>query len=178
MNITPLFISVTLKFVNSSSKTVVLLSNVVGISISPLKEVIIVCYPDEEEEVISRLARVGFEKIKGYTYALDAWKLDNENIDAIESISPANVIYNNNKIKFLDVRKVDELKLGSVPNAIHIPLSELNDRLDSIDKSEDYLIYCAGGYRSMIACSILKSKGYNSIKNIYGGFNAISEIIK
>jgi len=145
----------------------------VGTIISPGSDIIIVCDNQEEEEVISRLARIGYHKVIGYTHGVTDWQLGNHDIDSISSLHPNPNMLTENK-KIIDVRKRSELELGFVEKSIHIPLSNLQDSLRQLNPSDDYLIYCAGGYRSMIACSILKSKGYKSVENIYGGFSAIS----
>ena len=77
--------------------------------------------------------------------------------------------------RILDVRKSSELQIGFVENSTHIALSDIKSSISKLDPSKDYFVYCAGGYRSMIACSILKSKGYKNVFNVYGGFNAIAQ---
>ena len=150
----------------------------VGTIMSPNSNMIIICNPNEEREVISRLARVGYEKIIGFMCGVDEWKKDKRSLDNIASILPKEILSHiKNSIKILDVRGQDELKSGVVKNSIHIPVQELENSLNEIEISENYLVYCGSGYRSMIACSILKSNGFNNIKNIYGGFNAISQNI-
>ena len=150
----------------------------VGTLIPPKSEIIIVCYPQEENEVISRLARIGYHNVIGYAFGISDWQLENNDTDSVFSVHPTNSIFNISKTtKVIDVRKKSELELGFVENSIHIPLSELSLSLSNLNLDNDYLIYCAGGYRSMIACSIMKSKGYDSVKNIYGGFAAISRNI-
>tara|TARA_B100001250_G_scaffold384703_1_gene379788 strand:- start:8333 stop:9691 length:1359 start_codon:yes stop_codon:yes gene_type:complete len=148
----------------------------VGSIISPESDIILVCYSQEEEEVISRLARIGYHKVIGYTYGISDWQSANYDIDSICSLHPTqNMFIDNNNKKIIDVRNKSELVLGFVEHSIHIPLNNLLKSLDQINQSDDYLIYCAGGYRSMIACSILKSKGYKNVQNIYGGFSEISK---
>tara|TARA_B100001250_G_scaffold372844_1_gene358607 strand:- start:3038 stop:4402 length:1365 start_codon:yes stop_codon:yes gene_type:complete len=151
----------------------------VGNIISPKSNIIIICYPNEECEIISRLARIGYHKVVGYVHGIIEWKLANNELDSVESIHPTKEIVNDNKKQIiLDVRKHSELESGFVKDSIHIPLSQIENQYHNIKKSKEYWIYCAGGYRSMIACSILKSKGYNKIKNIYGGFSAIARNVK
>jgi hydroxyacylglutathione hydrolase len=150
----------------------------VGTIISPQKKLIIFCNNGEEEEVVSRLARIGYENIIGYINSLDEWRMHNQEIDIIQSIDPSGIVsLINDKSIVLDVRKRSELEIGFVKNSIHIPLDKLQNNLNQIKKTDNFLIYCAGGYRSMIAASILKSKGYQNITNIYGGFSAISKTI-
>ena len=116
---------------------------------------------------------------KGNDYLVKIEMANTNDGDFIKSINPSEMsLYNENKIKILDVRKKNELELGLVKDSIHIPLDEIYVNINKLKKTEKYLIYCAGGYRSMIACSILKSKGYHQVHSIYGGFKAISENIK
>ena len=136
-------------------------------------KVIARCQTHEEIEVISRLARIGYENVVGYISNLTEWK-KNKQIDYIKSIESTQIEHYKNNVAILDVRREDELKLGFVKNSIHIPLSQLSDNLDKIPISDNLIVYCAGGYRSMIASSILQSKGFQGIKNIYGGFNVIA----
>lgn len=149
----------------------------VGTIISPDSQIIIVCHENDQEEIISRLARIGYEQVLGYVHGIRSWQQDNQTISSIQSIEPVDFIDRKNNMMVLDVRKNNELKLGFVDDSIHIPLSDIENRISELDKSCDYLIYCAGGYRSMIACSILKAKGYKNVVNIYGGFNAIAQNI-
>ena len=135
------------------------------------KSIIVVCYPGEEKEVISRLARVGYENILGYITNLN--DVNPDKIKKINSIYPEQMFSSNfSDAIFLDVRKPGELEaVGKVKNAINIRLQELSGNLSNLDPEKKYLVFCAGGYRSMIASSILKSNSFKSVYNIYGGFN-------
>ena len=77
--------------------------------------------------------------------------------------------------KVLDVRNIGEFDTQHVEGAINIPLKDLQDRLNELDKNEKYYVHCAGGYRSLIAASILRKEGFDNIVNIKGGFNALKE---
>ena len=145
----------------------------VGTIISPKSKILLVCNINEEEEVISRLARIGYENVVGFISDLQDWH-DKKELKYIDSIYANTINKYKNNIFILDVRKEVELKLGYVKDSINIPLSELLVSLDRIPKNSNLIIYCAGGYRSMIASSILKSKGFNNIKNVYGGYNEIA----
>ena len=145
----------------------------VGTIISPSSKIVLVCNKSEEKEVISRLARIGYENVIGYISDLTHWE-KNRALDYITSIDSTKIECHKNNALILDVRREDELQLGFVKDSINIPLSQLSDNLDKIPSSENLMIYCAGGYRSMIASSILQSKGFKGIKNIYGGFNEIA----
>ena len=148
----------------------------VGTIIPSDKSIVIVCHPSEEIEVISRLARVGYENVIGYISSLEDWKNQGKPIDSILSIDAKDLTKHlDQDIIMLDVRKPGELQLGVVKNSINIPLDKLQNNIDKLKKNHEIIIYCAGGYRSMIASSILKAKGYNNVKNIYGGFSEISK---
>jgi len=147
----------------------------VGTIMTMNSKTILVCNKGEEKEVISRLARIGYENIIGYFSNLEEWRKQGHELDSITSIPSSDIALYMKESTILDVRKQEELQLGHVKNSVNIPLDYLHTHLDQIETSENILIYCAGGYRSMIASSILKSKGYKKIKNIYGGFTAISK---
>ena len=145
----------------------------VGTLIPPVKPIIIICYTGEEKEVISRLTRIGYHNVIGYAH-LEIATSPLVKSNQIVSIYSHDIKNHNSRLtKFLDVRRIDEFERGHIVNAIHIPLDDLQSRLKELNKNTHYLIYCAGGYRSMIAASLCKLQGYNNIKNIYGGFNSI-----
>jgi hydroxyacylglutathione hydrolase len=131
-----------------------------------------------EEEVVTRLARVGFDHTMGYLKGgLKAWLQSGREIDRIESI-PAKEFARRSKVQMLttiDVRKPDEFEAEHVKDAISIPLDFLNSRLAEIPKEGEVYVYCAGGYRSMIAVSILKSRGWDNLIDVKGGFKALAE---
>ena len=131
-----------------------------------------------EEEVVTRLARVGFDNTMGYLKGgLKAWLQSGREIDRIESI-PAKEFSRRSKIQKLttiDVRKAGEFEAEHVKDAVNLPLDFLNSRLAEIPKEGEIYLYCAGGYRSMIAVSILRSRGWNNLIDLKGGFKAITE---
>lgn len=144
------------------------------------RKIILVCSEGKEEESVTRLARVGFENIAGYlnggfsTYLAAEKPLDMViSIDAYEF----SLDYKLDEINVIDVRKQGEWDSGHLGKAKHICLSQLNNELENFDPEDKNPIYihCAGGYRSMIAASVLKKNGFKLIKNIYGGFNKIKE---
>ncbi|SIT77627.1 MBL fold metallo-hydrolase [Pontibacter indicus] len=132
-----------------------------------------------EEEVVTRLARVGYDFALGYLKGgLEAWKAAGKKVDTIKSISAAAFAADyakDNSIKVVDVRKPGEFQAEHVETAQHAPLDYLNDHLAELPKNEDMYIHCAGGYRSMIAASILKARGFDNVINVEGGYKAISE---
>ena len=152
----------------------------VGTLIPDLKqEILLVTEEGREEEVVTRLARVGYDYTIGYLKGgLEAWKNAGKETNSIKSI-PATELENafqaDKTIKIVDVRKDGEYKAEHVETATNAPLDYLNDYLAEIPKDETVYLHCAGGYRSMIAASILKARGFENLVNVAGGFKAISE---
>jgi rhodanese-related sulfurtransferase len=142
------------------------------------KEILIVAEPGREEEVITRLARVGFDYSIGYLKGgFDAWKNGGKETDSIVAIT-VNALaakMKNNDLNILDVRKKSEYDSEHVINAISAPLDYINESMLLVDKNKKYYVHCAGGYRSMIFISILKARGYNNLIDVTGGFKAMKE---
>ncbi len=132
----------------------------------------------KEEESVIRLARVGYENIKGYLDGgIETWKNSGNKMDAVRSITPEEFakLVNAGNAAVLDVRRDGEFHNSCVRDAEHFSLDDLRNTFRSLDKKKTYLIHCAGGYRSMIAASILKAQGFTNLVNVYGGFNKIKE---
>ena len=154
----------------------------VGELLEDIKKPIILLAPEgREEEAITRLSRVGFDNIKGYLKGgIKSWIELNKKTNSIENIKAQNFMSLNSKfdINILDVRSQNEYLSGSVDGSLNIPLINLTDNLDKFNCNKRSYIYCKGGYRSMIASSILSLKGINNITNIIGGYDSISLCIK
>lgn len=137
------------------------------------KPLIIVAEKGREKEAITRLARIGFEKVIGYLNAdVSDW---NEEMDRIEVVSSSQIDFElvNLSSLLLDVRKADEVAKEKIKKSYHIPLHELKNRLSELDNSKTIFVYCVSGYRSMIASSILKRNGFKNVLNISGGINQV-----
>ena len=151
----------------------------VGALIPDLKQnLLIVTEPGREEEVVTRLSRVGYDFTIGYLNGgFDVWKKAGKEIDTITSVSPSEFAndFKAEKIKVMDVRKADEFESGHIKGAENLPLDYINDLMDEFSKNEKMYIHCAGGYRSRIAASILKSRGFDDVVNIEGGFGAVAK---
>jgi glyoxylase-like metal-dependent hydrolase (beta-lactamase superfamily II)/rhodanese-related sulfurtransferase len=150
----------------------------VGTLIPDLKqEILLVTDPGREEEVITRLARVGYDNAIGYLEGgFDAWKNEGKEVDTITSVTAeefAAAEVADPNINILDVRKKSEYDAEHIINAINAPLDFINDSMLKVGKNKTYYVHCAGGYRSMIFASILKARGYNNLIDVDGGFNAI-----
>jgi glyoxylase-like metal-dependent hydrolase (beta-lactamase superfamily II)/rhodanese-related sulfurtransferase len=149
----------------------------VGTVLEIEKKLVIVCDKGKEEESVIRLARVGFENISGVlNNGIETWTNAGFPIETISSVEPNEfVVRVNSGAAVLDVRKQSETESGHVKNALNIPLADLEKNTSLIPKNEPVYIHCAGGYRSMIASSLLQSKGYKNIINVHGGWNSIKE---
>ncbi|MGZ5283950.1 MAG: rhodanese-like domain-containing protein, partial [Bacteroidia bacterium] len=150
----------------------------VGALITDIKQPIAIVAPaGREEEAVLRLARVGYDNCIGYLEGgIEAWKKAGKETDSIKSISAdefAEQHKQNPEIQILDVRKDGEYNSENLPEALHLSLDTLNQNMDKIDREKPYFIHCAGGYRSMIAASILKARGFENIVEVAGGFGAI-----
>jgi hydroxyacylglutathione hydrolase len=139
------------------------------------QEILLVTEPGREQEVITRLARVGYDKTIGYLKGgIEGWK--GKEMDHITSISPQDFVNNHFPVEhILDVRKPTEYQAGHLETAKNVPLDFINENLSELEKDQTYYIHCAGGYRSMIFASILKSRGFENVVDIQGGYKALVE---
>lgn len=136
-------------------------------------KILLVCDNGYEEEAILRLSRVGFDNCLGYLDGgISSWAIEN-NFDNVESISTDDLSKIIDTINLIDVRKCGERSNGYLLNSKHISLDDFQERINEIDTNKSNYVHCAGGYRSMIACSILKRNGYNSVIDVKGGFSSI-----
>jgi len=151
----------------------------VGTLIEDLKQPLLIVAPEgREEETILRLARVGYDNVVGYLSAgMENWKLAGKGSDQIDSISAEELesIMAKDEISLLDVRKPNEHLSEHVIGGTNFPLDDINDHLDKLEKEKTYYLHCAGGYRSMMAVSILRKRGYRNIIDVAGGFKSISQ---
>ena len=151
----------------------------VGTLIPNIKQpILLVTDPDRNEEVLTRLARVGFDSAIGFLAGgFQAWKNAGKEIDAIISISPDDLFRLQTKemLSIIDVRKENEYQSEHVEGATNLPLDYINEKFSTIDKQKTHYIHCAGGYRSMIFNSIMRARGYHNLIDVRGGFKAIRE---
>ena len=146
------------------------------------KAILLVCEPGTEKESIVRLARVGFENIIGHLAGgFDAWAKAGEPIDLIIDVEADELAMDipfDPNLVIVDVRKISEFDKGHIKEALTIPLDELTDpaSMANFDDNQNIYIHCAGGYRSVIASSLIKRQGIHNIRNVIGGFKAISEL--
>ncbi len=152
----------------------------VGALITDLQQPILLVTPEgKAQETVTRLSRVGYDNTLGYLKGgIEAWKNANKDIETIESISAEELANRNknSKIKILDVRKDGEYKSEHLEgdNIHHFALDYINDNMTTINSKQTYHVHCAGGYRSVIAASILKARGFDVI-DVAGGYAAIKQ---
>ena len=151
----------------------------VGALIADVKQSILLVIPEgREEEVITRLARVGFDNTIGFLKgSFEAWKKAAKEYDTITSITVETFKENSNKDKMpvFDVRKEGEYLSEHVLNANNAPLNTINNHLAEFPSEGNFYVHCAGGYRSVITSSILKSRGIHNMIDVKGGFDAIKK---
>jgi glyoxylase-like metal-dependent hydrolase (beta-lactamase superfamily II)/rhodanese-related sulfurtransferase len=151
----------------------------VGALIPDIKQkILIIADTDREEEVITRLARVGYDYTIGFLKGgFEAWKKSGKEIDTIRSANANELAdaINSGSAIVVDVRKENEYMSEHIDGAINLPLDNINDSMNALDKNKTYYVHCAGGYRSMIFNSVLKARGFDHLIDITGGFNAIKE---
>ncbi len=152
----------------------------VGAMIPDLKqEILLITDEGREEEVVTRLARVGYDYSLGYLKGgFNAWINAGKEADTITRVSPdelAAAVASNSSIEIVDVRKESEYKSEHIENAIMAPLDFVNESMIKLNKDKTYYVHCAGGYRSMIFASTLKARGYDKLIDVRGGFKAIKE---
>jgi len=149
----------------------------VGEILNSQKSIIIIAESLEQcQETQLRLARIGYENVIGYIEGgIFGWQksgLPLQNI-VLETVNELNEqIKENNKIQIIDVRKSEEFAKGHIPNAVNIPLNELKNNIDKVDRNKQVIVNCAAGYRGSIAASILKNEGFIEVSNIIGGFGS------
>lgn len=152
----------------------------VGTLVPDIKqELLIIADQGREEEVITRLARVGYDKALGFLKeGFEAWKNSGKEVDTVSSITIqelAAVQKADPEAAIWDVRKTSEYQSGHAIGVKNIPLDYINDNMVHIDRDKTYYVHCAGGYRSMIFTSIMKARGFDNFINVRGGYNEIRE---
>ena len=150
----------------------------VGTLVTDLNQpILLVCDEGKEEECVMRLARVGYDNTLGYLNGgIQEWKNAGKETDSVTSISATEFAEKfNEEINVLDVRRPGEYEAEHVVQAENKPLDFINEWTNETDRSKTYYIHCAGGYRSMVAASILKARGFENIIEVAGGYGAISK---
>lgn len=150
----------------------------VGTLVDIKQRLVVVTGPGRERETILRLARVGYENVAGYLEGgFEAWRQAGKEVATIDTISPGEFaeLYRNEQPSVLDVRRTNEYETAHVNGAFNIPLRDLEAHISEVPADTRTYVHCAGGYRSMIAASLLKAHGYSNIVNIRGGFEMLRD---
>lgn len=151
----------------------------VGAMVGNVAQPILLVTPEgREEETVTRLARVGFDNTLGFLKGgIEAWKNADKQVDVVEGIDADELknVIKKNKIEIFDVRKPGEYLSEHITEAHNTPLDFINDHMSEFPSNKPFYIHCAGGYRSMIAASILKSRGIHNLIDVKGGFGKIKE---
>jgi rhodanese-related sulfurtransferase len=149
----------------------------VGEMITDIKqEILLITEPSREEEAIIRLSRVGYDHAIGYLKGgFAAWKAEGREVDTVQRITATVFAAKfTDKVPTFDVRKRSEFEAEHVVDVINVPLNEINQHFAKFPEHTDFIMHCAGGYRSMIAASILKSRGIHNFVDVVGGMTEIA----
>ncbi len=152
----------------------------VGTLVDINQPLLLVCEPGREEEAVLRLARIGYENVLGYLNGgYSTWVENNQIEDEVHSIEADEInrlMTENPDAILLDVRKASEYADSHIAGATSISLADMPARRHDFEPDKQYLVYCGGGYRSMIAISLLKVFGIDKLTNVHGGFSAIEKV--
>lgn len=151
--------------------------------------ILLVTEPGKEKETIVRMARVGFDNVKGYlSGGFEAWKNAGEEIDLVIDVEADELMMDmphDKNLVVVDVRRETEFADGHLKDAMNLPLNDMNDpaTMADLEDTQNLYVHCAGGYRSVIASSLLKKQGFHNIRNVLGGWDKIkiqekAEIVK
>lgn len=137
--------------------------------------ILIIADPGREEEVVTRLSRVGYDNSIGFLEGgFDAWQAAGKDVDTLDQVT-AEELKGIEGATIVDVRKQGEYLSEHVVDAVNVELDYFNDQMASVPQEGTFYVHCAGGYRSVIASSILKARGYHNMVDVAGGFKAIKE---
>lgn len=148
----------------------------VGTLIAPDARILLVADPGTERQAVERLSRIGYDSVDGYLDGgMPTWSATNHQIDTVMTFSGAECEYllETEEYFLLDVRNRLEVVKNRMSGSVHIPLNELKHKYHMLGKNKRWLVYCTGGYRSMIAASFLVSHGFSSVATIEGGIKEV-----
>jgi glyoxylase-like metal-dependent hydrolase (beta-lactamase superfamily II)/rhodanese-related sulfurtransferase len=149
------------------------MAETVGMVVGPDDTVILMAPEGEEQEAGLRFARIGFDHVLGFIPRPEAYLIDHQDQVARASrLTPAQLtdVTGDENVQLIDIRNAGETEAGMIPGAKNIPLAQLSRRLDEIDASKPVVLYCAGGWRSSVGSSLLRSKGYGDVSDVLGGY--------
>eukprot|EP01030_Chromulinospumella_sphaerica_P011246 gene11246-biopygen9802 len=149
----------------------------VGSLVDPGRDILLVCVTGKEREAIERLARVGFERVRGFLAdGIDSWFRAGEKYSHIRTVAGDECadLLDNEGYKLLDVRNRREAARERMVGSLHIPLNALQDEVANLNANDKWLIYCAGGYRSMMAASLLRAAAFHFVASVEGGIKQVA----
>lgn len=150
-----------------------------GMIIEPERDFIVVAEPGEEQETAMRMARIGFDNAVGFVPEVENYLIAHPDQASQSSrLTPVQMVQaiKDPDVQLVDIRNDGELVNGTVPGAKHIPLAQLPNRINELDPARPVLVHCAGGYRSSVAASLLRTKGFTDVSDVLGGYNAIATV--
>jgi len=151
----------------------------VGALITDIRQpILLICEAGREEENIMRLARVGYDHTLGYLAGgIEAWQQSGKSVEKIQSLSATDFEkeYTNHELNVIDIRRPGEYETAHITDVPNKPLDYINDWIGSLDRDRTCYVHCAGGYRSMIAASIMRARGFREVIDIAGGYGAIAK---
>jgi rhodanese-related sulfurtransferase len=146
--------------------------------VKDLSQALIIIAPEgREEEVVTRLSRVGYDNTMGFLEGgIDAWKVAGKDVEKVEQITATEYAerLKNEELQLIDVRKPGEFEAEHIDGAWSLPLDYINDKMEVIEEGKTYYAHCASGYRSVIFNSILKARGKHNVVDVAGGFQALA----
>jgi hydroxyacylglutathione hydrolase len=154
------------------------MAETVGMVFSPEDRIVIVAPQGEEQEVATRFARIGYDNVVGYVAEPETYFLahqDDVRHASRLTVSELDEALAGDDVQLVDIRNAGELEAGTIPGAVHIPLAELSRRIDELDATRPVVAYCAGGWRSSVGASLLRSRGYLDVSDVHGGYAAWSQ---
>jgi hydroxyacylglutathione hydrolase len=148
-----------------------------GDILRPGQTVIVITDPGRENEARVRLARIGFDHVIGALHNIDQVLVDHPELSEQAPRVTASEVQERRlaepDLQIIDVRNPGEVEAGAISGALNLPLPQLLDRMGELDPSRPTIVYCAGGYRSATAASLLRAHGFANVADIYGGYGAV-----
>ncbi|MEO7752798.1 MAG: rhodanese-like domain-containing protein [Terracoccus sp.] len=151
------------------------MAETVGMVFDPADQIVLVAPEGQEQEVATRFARIGYDHVVGFVADPEAYFLGHrDDVDRASRlpVAEADAALAREDVQVVDIRNAGELEPGAIPGARNIPLAELSRRASELDPSRPVLVYCAGGWRSSVGASLLRSRGFADVSDVLGGFGA------
>ena len=145
------------------------------------RDIVLFVEPGHELEAKNRLGRIGFDRVLGYVDApFDILRAHPDHVDVASRLTAGGLEQRRRdlaRVQLVDVRNPGEHQLGAIPDSVNIPVGQLPDRTDELDPTVPTVVYCAGGYRSSVAASLLRARGFTDVSDVVGGYGAWSQAV-